>query len=963
MRKLFPAMRVSLSLIMAVVSIILLSDLLGIIPDRSTAVIDGRKKIAETLAIQYSLAARRNDYDSIETSMKMLVEHNDEVQSAALRNASGGLEAVVGEHEEYWDPAPGEKSTPTQLQVPIYMNATLRQKWGSVELRFSPPSKVSLFGISVSPLVLITVFIGVTGFLVFLLLIRKILTSIDPTAVIPSRVRKALDTLNEGVLLVDKKGQILFANEMFASALQQSEQHMLGMEIADLGWNGNLEKLPWMDTLHSGVSTVGQKVTLSLSDKSEVQFVVNSAAVLDDKGNQQGAMVTFDDVTELEERNNELREMVNKLKDSSEYINRQNEELRILATRDPLTNCLNRRTLFDQYEENCIDAIVNNAEFNCMMLDIDHFKQVNDKYGHAAGDIVLKVISAAIKDVLRGDDEVFRYGGEEFCILLPGADIKSAATMAERIRESIEAQVVEDAVEGQVIRVTASIGLSSIKLGQENLQSLIESADAALYESKRTGRNRVTIWSADTDQDDMDVNHDNEARTITPEVETEYLDKVTKLPNRMDFRRELSRLLLHAQQHDEYAAVLLLDLDMFKRINNLFGYTAGDAVLEAVAERLEGSVRISDSACRINNGLLKNEVYGLGGDEFGILLSGLDSKQDVSVVVERLIDSLALPVNVNDQDVFMTCSIGVSQFPDDGTDADSLVTCASVAMQHAKRCGKNSCQFFRNDFVSVVRDDYEIEKALRYALENNEFELYFQPQLDVQTLRIDSMEALIRWHHPQRGIIMPADFIAAAETTGQINAIGEWVINAACQQIRDWLDLGFELPVAINLSPVQFRKDNLVDLINTAVARARIDPQFLQLEITESTIMEELDSALETMQTLSRLGYKISIDDFGTGYSSLEYLKRFPVDNLKIDRAFIKDVVTDTGDATIVRAAISMAHGMGLQVVAEGVETEEQLLFLRNLRCDLIQGFLLGVPLPAKDVIALIDEEQWQTQA
>ena len=963
MRRMFPAMRVSLSLIMAVVSIILLSDLLGIIPDRSTAVIDGRKRIAETLAIQYSLAARKNDYDTIESSMRMLVEHNDEVQSAALRNASGDIEAVVGEHEKYWDPVPGEKSTPTQLQVPIYMNATLKQKWGSVELRFSPPGKVSIFGISISPLVLITVFIGVTGFLVFLLLIRKILTSIDPTAVIPSRVRKALDTLNEGVLLVDKKGRILFANEMFATALQQSEQHMLGMKIADLGWNDHLDDLPWILTLKSGVSMVGQKVTLSLPDKSEVQFVVNSAAVLDDKGTQQGAMVTFDDVTELEERNNELRDMVNKLKDSSEYINRQNEELRILATRDPLTNCLNRRTLFDQYEENCIDAIVNNTEFNCMMLDIDHFKQVNDKYGHTAGDMVLKVISTAIKEVLRGDDEVFRYGGEEFCILLPSADVKSAARMAERIRENVEAQTVDDAVEGQVIRVTASIGLSSIKLGPENLQTLIESADAALYESKRSGRNRVTIWSADPDQVDMDVNHDNATGAVSQDAEYEYLDKVTKLPNRMDFRRELSRLLLHAQQHDEYAAVLLLDLDMFKRINNLFGYTAGDAVLEAVAERLEGSVRTSDSTCRIGNGLLKNEVYGLGGDEFGILLSGLESKQEVSAVVERLIDSLTLPVNINDQDVFMTCSIGVSQFPDDGTDADSLVTCASVAMQQAKRGGKNSCQFFRNDFVSVVRDDYEIEKALRYALENNEFELYFQPQLDVQTLRIDSMEALIRWHHPQRGIIMPTDFIPAAETTGQIIDIGEWVINAACQQIRNWLDLGFELPVAINLSPVQFRQENLVDLINIAVAKARIDPQYLQLEITESTIMEELDSALETMQTLSRLGYKISIDDFGTGYSSLEYLKRFPVDNLKIDRAFIKDVVTDAGDATIVRATISMAHGMGLQVVAEGVETEEQLLFLRNLRCDLIQGFLLGVPLPAKDVIALIDEEQWQTQA
>ncbi len=963
MRKLFPAMRVSLSLIMAVVSIILLSDLLGIIPDGSEAVIDSRKKIAETLAVQYSLAARRNDYDSIESSMRMLVERNAEVESAALRTADGRIEAVVGEHEGFWDRGAGDKSTPTQLQVPIYTNATLKQKWGSVELRFTPASKLDIFGIAISPFVLMTVFIGVVGFLVFLLLIKKILTSIDPSAVIPSRVRKALDTLNEGVLLVDKKGRILFANEMFTATLGQGESEMLGRKIVDLGWKGNHAELPWVNTLQTGVSSVGQKIGLALADKSEIQFVVNSAAVLDDKGNQQGAMVTFDDVTELESRNNELREMVSRLKDSSEYINRQNEELRVLATRDPLTNCLNRRTLFDQYEDNCLEAIRNNTDFNCMMLDIDHFKHVNDTYGHAAGDLVLKVISVAIKDVLRSDDEVFRYGGEEFCILLPNADINSATSMAERVRENIEAQIVNDAIEGREIRVTASIGLSSVKFGADNLQELIEAADAALYESKRKGRNRVTIWSASVDQLDVDANDETIIGSDTPSDEHEYVDKVTRLPNRTDFRRELSRLLLYSQQHNEYAAVLLLDLDMFKRINNLFGYTAGDTVLEAVAERLEKSVRVSDSACRISNGLLKNEVYGLGGDEFGILLSGLESKHDVSTVVERLIESLSLPVSVNDQDVFMTCSIGVSQFPTDGTDADSLVTCASVAMQQAKRGGKNSCQFFRNDFVSVVRDDYEIEKALRHALQNDEFELYFQPQLDVQTLRIDSMEALIRWQHPQRGMIMPADFISAAEKTGQIVDIGKWVINEACQQIRSWLDLGIELPVAINLSPVQFRQNDLVELINTAVAAVKVDPRLLQLEITESTIMEDLESALETMQTLSRLGYKISIDDFGTGYSSLEYLKRFPVDNLKIDRAFIKDVVTDPGDASIVRATISMAHGMGLQVVAEGVETEEQLLFLRNLRCDLIQGFLLGVPLPAKDVIALIDEEQWQTQA
>lgn len=972
MRKLLPAMRVSLGLIMAVVSIILISDLLGIIPDRTTAVIDGRKRIVETLAIQYSLAARKNDYASIESSMKMLVERNDEVLSAALRNANGYLVAVVGDHVDHWDFGVGEKSTATQMQVPIYTNATLEHKWGSVELRFMPTSKVIVLGIPVSPLVLMVVFIAVSGFLVFLLLIKKILTNIDPSAVMPSRVRKALDTLNEGVLLIDKKGRILFANEVFSDALGMDELKIIGKKVEDLGWKFNHAELPWVKTLRSGVGTVGEKIELELPDGSDIQFIVNSAPVLSDNGKQRGVMVTFDDVTELESRNNELRHMVSKLKVSSEQINRKNEELRILATRDPLTNCLNRRTLFDQFEEKCLDAIKNNTEFSCMMLDIDRFKRVNDAYGHAAGDEVLRVVSTAIKTVLRGDDEVFRYGGEEFCVLLPGADIKSASRLAERVRENIEAQVIGDAAEGQVIRVTASFGLSSIKFGAENLPALIKTADVALYESKRDGRNRVTIWStevieagqtADAHQGNAGKKSATGIDTVPLASEQQDIDKVTGLPNRAHFRRELARTITHTQQHNQYAVVLLLNINTFQRINNVFGYTVGDTVLEIVAKRLTGAVRASDLACRLGDSISEQLVYGLGGDEFGILLTDLESQDNVSIVTERLIDSLTLPVIVNEQEVFLTCSIGVSQIPEDGTHADDLVTCANVALQHAKRGGKNSFQFFCDDFASVVKSDYETEKDLRSALENNEFELYFQPQIDVQTMRIESMEALIRWHHPQRGLIMPADFISSAETSGQIVAIGQWVINAACQQIRNWLDIGLVLPVAVNLSPVQFRQKGLIEQINAAVSSARINPQLLQLEITESMIMENLDSALETMRALSRLGYMISIDDFGTGYSSLEHLKCFPVDSLKIDRAFIKDVNTDSGDAAIVRATISMAHGMNLKVVAEGVETEEQLLFLRNLRCDMVQGYLLGVPLPASEAIALIDEKQWQVRS
>ena len=964
-------MRVSLGLIMAIVSIILLSDMIGIIPDRTTAVIDGRKKIAETLAVQYSLASRRNDYDSIESSMRMLVERNDEVLSAAMRNADGKIVAVAGDHDRNWDATLGERSTPTQIQVPIYNNAKLQQKWGSVELAYSPTSRIHIFGISIAPLVLMTIFVAITGFLVFLLLIKRIFNDIDPSSVVPDRVRKALDTLTEGVVLIDKKSRILFANEVFTDAIGKSESQIIGRKADDLGWEGAHSELPWAKTMNSGVSAVGEKIVLALTDNQHTQFVVNSSPVLDDAGKQQGVMVTFDDVTELEARNSELREMVSKLKKSSEKINSQNEELQILATRDPLTNCLNRRSLFDMFEERCLIAIRDKTEFSCLMLDIDYFKRVNDNYGHAAGDNVLKVVSAAIDAMLRSNDEVFRYGGEEFCILLPDTDIESSARLAERVRANIEAHVIDDVVEGHDISVTCSLGIASVKSGAKDLMSLIEIADAALYESKHNGRNRVSIWSAGSAMQGQSAEAANRngveisgtgTETHLSTVEHQGIDEVTGLPDRAHFRREIDRVIEHADLDEKYTAVLILDLDLFQRINNVFGYGIGDSVLDAVATRLSSTVRATDSAFRLGDKTPGHVVYGLGGDEFGVLLTGLESRDDVPVVVDRLISSLTAPLDIDDQKIFLTCSVGASLFPGDGVNSNTLITNAGIALQHAKCNNKETLRFFSNDLVSVARNDYETEKALRYALENNEFELYFQPQLDVQSLRIEAMEALIRWHHPKRGMIMPGEFIPLAEKTGLIIEIGNWVIKAACQQIRTWKDGGYSLPVAINLSPLQFRHKDLVEQINTAVSSARINPKDLQLEITENMIMDDIDNSMEIMQALSRLGYMISIDDFGTGYSSLEYLKRFPVANLKIDRAFIMNVDTDPNDAAIVRAAIAMAHDMGLKVVAEGVETEEQLLFLRNLRCDKIQGFLLGVPMPASEAISLVDEKQLSGQ-
>lgn len=969
MTRLFPAMRVSLGLIMVVVSIIMVSDLLGIIPDRSTAVIDGRKRIAETLAVQYSLAARRSEYESIAASLNMLVERNDDVLSAALRSAGGDLLAVAGNHEDNWDYSYGDKSTPTQMQVPIYRDTNLLQKWGTVELRFRPANSVQLLGIEVSPLLGMTFFVAATGFLIFLLLIKNIFTNIDPSTVVPMRVRRALDTLTEGVLLIDNKGRILFVNAMFLSASGARERDLLGKAVDSLQWKIDGTALPWLKTQESGTSAVGEKLSLVIPGEADRHFTVNSSPVLDGKGERQGVMVTFDDVTELEARNDELRDMVNRLKESSEKINIQNEELRILATRDPLTNCKNRRLLFDQYEEVYANAISKQQEFCCLMLDIDFFKRINDGYGHAAGDQVLRRVAGTVKSVLRSNDEVFRYGGEEFCVLLPGAREADALALAERLREVIEACEIADAAEGNTIRVTSSLGVSSIRSGATTLSGLIEQADIALYQSKNTGRNRVTAWAAELQMPDSsgskgeraeESSRCQETRTTAPQAAGQFLDHITGLPNRINFRERLAQSIVEAEESGAHIAVLLVDLDLFQRINNIFGYAYGDTVLNIVAKRLSESLRATDPVTRVSETTIERCVYGLGGDEFGILLNGLQEDGDVSIIVNRLASVLSDPYEIDGQSVHMTAGIGISLYPANGTDADTLVTRAGLALQQAKRSGKNGSQFFRDEYISNVQQDYELEKELRRAIEDKQFELYFQPQLDLVSLKIISMEALIRWHHPEKGMISPADFIPVAESSGLIVRIGQWVIESACRQIRGWLDAGMVLPVSVNISAIQLRQVDLVEQINSAVARARINPEYLELEITESTVMENMDFALETMQTLKRLGYRITIDDFGTGYSSLEYLKRFPVSNIKIDRSFIRHVDSDPDDAAIVRATISMAHGMGMKVVAEGVENEQQLFFLRNLRCDMVQGYLLGHPLPAGEAINLIDQKSRQ---
>lgn len=437
-----------------------------------------------------------------------------------------------------------------------------------------------------------------------------------------------------------------------------------------------------------------------------------------------------------------------------------------------------------------------------------------------------------------------------------------------------------------------------------------------------------------------------------------YYDNLTRLPNRTFSTELLTRALTYAKRYNTVMAVLFIDLDAFKRINDTLGHSTGDELLKAVAERLVKSVRKSDYVSRPENkdaDEVTNTVSRLGGDEFIVMLTEISHDYDASIVARRILHDLTKPFMLSGHEVFISASIGISLYPTDGQDVDTLLRNADIAMYHAKEQGKNNFQFYTDSMNATALDRLHLENEMRKALEHNEFQLYFQPKVRIENEELIGMEALLRWNHPKRGLLPPAEFIPLAEETGLIVPIGEWVLRTACEQGKAWQAEGFPpLAISVNISQRQFEQDLFLESVLDTLGSTNLPPHFLELEITESLIMHDPEKVIAMLGELKNSGIMISIDDFGTGYSSLEYLRRLPLDALKIDRSFITHAVSNPDDAAIARAVIAMAHSLNLKVIAEGVENNDQLEFLRGLDCDEAQGFLFGKPVPADECARLM---------
>lgn len=433
-----------------------------------------------------------------------------------------------------------------------------------------------------------------------------------------------------------------------------------------------------------------------------------------------------------------------------------------------------------------------------------------------------------------------------------------------------------------------------------------------------------------------------------------YFDSLTGLPNRQSFTERLIREIQRARHQHDKLAVLFLDLDRFKTVNDTLGHGAGDQLLRLVADRLRQAVRPADLVARTDYPDEEVDVARLGGDEFTLLLPHLRHGESALLIAQRIHESMHRPFILDGREMVVTASIGIAIYPDDGSDAASLLKHADTAMYHAKDRGRDNAQFYSAALTEEAMRRLDMESNLRLAIERSEFVLAYQPQIDVASGSIYSLEALIRWHHPQRGLVSPLDFIPLAEENGLIVPIGAWVMRTACRDAQRWRMAGKPLRVAVNLSAVQFRDPGLVDEVAAVLAETGLPAEFLELEVTEGALMEDSAATLQTLNALRKLGLHLSLDDFGTGYSSLSYLKRLPINNLKIDQSFVRGLPADGDSLAIVRTIVSLAKNLGFSVTAEGIETREQATLLHGMACEMLQGYYFSRPVAVAEIDALL---------
>jgi len=1027
-------------MVMLVISLLLASEFLGFFPNSNNAHLSERKFTVETLAVHVAMELDNSSgqgSDEISELLRSTVQRNNIVKSVAVRKRDGSLLDVYGSHDNNWTLKQGDRSTPTQVQVPLFEGT---EQIASVEIRFAGLNEGKSLWDRRASFPAVILFVALSGFFAFCMFLKRTLRELDPDAVIPERVKKALDTLAEGLLIVNRDGEIVFSNAEFAQTAGMPSEDLAGKNCSELKWQlEENEVLPWNDLLHGGELAPGASIKLNTGYEQLSTFTVNATPIIAGANEVRGALITFNDITEVEIKNAELQNALNKLETSQLEITRQNKELEYLATRDPLTGSLNRRSFFSGFDSLFIEAKQNADELTCIMTDIDHFKSVNDTHGHGVGDDVIKYLADVLAEQSRPNDLVGRFGGEEFCVVLPDTTIAEGYEIAEKIRKIIEEGIGANFLDK--CQITASFGVASIHSNSANPSEMVEHSDKALYVSKETGRNRVTNYTSKMDEEGYNpansASDDSEAVAVAPSRESTPVQAKPSVPIlalrtsepaksedtpetqknepvankspsvaesksenavvplfantakspvlkqsilqstestnsenvedtdasdgsslRLDRSLLLDRLeqsVQSASRNNHHVSVFLITIEALHRINDILGFTVSEKLYRRIARRLKTTLK-EEAGSIVGSDDQSISISRYGDIEICLALHKINDIADIEIVHQKILEAFDRTIAVDGHEIYTALDIGISTYPEHGDNADKLIRSASIAMREAIDIeGQNNICHFEEKLDTTSRRYIRLETALHQALHRNELFVVYQPKVDIKTGEIIGMEGLIRWRHPEMGIITPGEFIPVAETTGLINDISAWVTRVVCAQISMWRDAGhLDLTVSVNISPAEMNNEYLAQNILASINEFGIPANSLEVEITESMAMRDMDKAVRTLEKLASAGVEISIDDFGTGYASLSYLKQFPIGKVKIDRLFVSDFAKNSSDARIVSGVIAMSHSLGMTVICEGVEEVEQLRFLQDNHCDQVQGNLLSLPLQRQEATNLL---------
>ena len=983
--KISPVVRLSFGMAMLTLSMLLLADLVGLVPKRELIALDARKKTCESLAVQLSVAASRRYLDVMKDTLESFVDRNDDVMAASMVMENGEVLANYGQFSARKATDAGELSRENYVIVPIYQG---KSKWGSVNVEFVSATGQGLLAYLKNSLYGILFFVLFGCYAGFYLILRRALRILDPESVVPNRVKSAFNTMSEGVLIIDHKEQILMVNDAFTAIAGKYAKSLIGMNISSLNWvmrDTGDRIYPWKQTLHEGLKQLDVSMGLSTLESGLRALSVNCAPIVEDAGNTRGVLMTVDDVTDVQETNMALEKAVGDLVVHQREITRKNNELETLATRDPLTGCYNRRAFFDKFEALYAQARANDEQLCCVMMDIDYFKLVNDTFGHAVGDEVICMVADVLISCQRADALVGRYGGEEFSIVLPSTNINNAMQIAERLRVSVHE--ASKKTHHANLEVTASFGVVALDGSVSGCSEMLDRADQALYVSKQNGRNRVSKWgqriqrgtakSSSADALPTDINEGTlelallqkkikQLKNKLKQSESENLqalltDPVSGLPCRAILEDRLSQAIALSERTGTIAAVVILDIDMFSRINTAMGEVVGDAFLREIGNRLKSIIRRSDTvASMIMAGRGVPSVSRLHGDEFALVFSVIEDVESITYIVRRIHDSLRGQVDAGGKSFYVKTTVGVAMYPADGGNVNELIDHARSARKHARiSSGNNSIQFYSAEMNQHVIEQMRLEFDMLKALENREFNVLYQPKLDMRTGGIVSAEALIRWQHAEMGVIPPVKFIPIAEKNGLIVDIGKQVLHDVCEKIKLWSRMGIEdLRVSINASVVELESEGFVENVQEALRKARVSARHLEIEITETALLHNITNVSETIRHLRALGVTMTLDDFGTGYSSFTYLGKLDIDWVKLDRSFLLDALENERTSHLYSSVVAMAQNVGLKVVSEGVETKEQMDFVSSVNIDEVQGYILSKPIEADAITAMIADSR-----